>query len=160
MRPNERARMPSITGLVMLNSESRLVRMTSDQLPGHATPVDGRRTGGEGTFAEDSQKIVLIIKALNYVPSPASPAQPSKCPAHFLVIFLSNVSSKMIGEREMTLFQNRKNKIVFGPKIHGERIESARFVALFFSNKFHAFLQSHMVIQISKARFPLWISEP
>jgi len=96
----------------------------------------------------------LIIKALNYAkPSPAqpSPAQPQRLSGkkmhHFELLF----SSKIFRDREIILFQNRKNKIIFGPKIHGKRIKNAGFVFVFFAIKFHAFLQSEVVIQIGKA---------
>ena len=80
--------------------------------------------------------------------SPASPSaqRPAPAPAssgrkthHFALLF----SSKIFGEREIMVFQNRKNKIVFGPKIFRERIKSDRFLFVIFSVKFHAFLESH-----------------
>ena len=51
-------------------------------------------------------------------PSPAS--SPGKKMHHFGILF----SSKMAGERKIMVFQNRTNKIGFGPKICGERIKS------------------------------------
>ena len=94
--------------------------------------------------------------------SPAQPSQPSQ-PArpalsgkkmhHFEVIF----SSKIFKEREIILLQNRKNKIIFGAKIHLERIKNAHFVFMLLYVIFHAFLQSNIKIQVSKARFPFWI---
>ena len=91
--------------------------------------------------------ITLIIKALNYAkpsPAPASQRLSGKKVHHFELLF----SSKIHGEHEMMLFQNRKNKIIFGPKIHGERIKNDRFVFVFFAIKFDVFLQLEMVIQI------------
>ena len=67
---------------------------------------------------------------------PASPAQPSgKRMYHFAFLF----SSKIFGEREIMVFQNRKNKNVCGPKILGERIKSDRFLVVIFSLKFYHF---------------------
>ena len=62
----------------------------------------------------------------------------------------------MLREPEIILFQNRKNKIICGPKILGKRIKNGRFVFVFFSITFHAFLQSQMVIQLSKAILSPW----
>ena len=73
--------------------------------------------------------------------SPAQPSQPSQ-PAvsgkkmhHFELLF----SSKIFKEREIILFQNRKNKIIFGPKIFRERIKNARFVFMFFFHHISCF---------------------
>ena len=89
--------------------------------------------------------------------SPAQPSQPAQLSGkkihHFELLF----SSKIFKEREIVLLQNRKNKIIFGPKIFRERIKNARFVFIFFSIIFHAFLQSNIKIQVSNARFPPWI---
>ena len=74
---------------------------------------------------------------------------------HFELLF----SSKIFDEREITLFQNRKNKIILGPKIRRERIKNVRFVFVFFSIIFHVVFQRYMVIQVSKARFPPWIHQ-
>ena len=81
-------------------------------------------------------------------PSPAQPSQLSgKNMHHFELLF----SSKIRGEHESMVFQNRKNKIIFGPKIHGKRIQNAGFVFVFFAMKFHVFVQFEVVIQIAKA---------
>ena len=88
--------------------------------------------------------------------SPAQPSQPSLSGEkmhHFELLF----SSKIFKEREIILFQNRKNKIIFGPKIFRERIKNARFLFMFFSIMYHVFFQSNIKIQVSKARFPSWI---
>ena len=84
---------------------------------------------------------------------PAQPQRFGEKMHHFSLLF----SPKILKEREIMVFQNRKNKIVFGPKILSERVKSARFVFVFFAIKFHNFLQRHTVIQISKAPFPPWI---
>ena len=64
--------------------------------------------------------------------SPAQPSQPSQPfrekMHHFELLF----SSKIFNEREITLFQNRTNEIIFGPKILRERIKNVRFVFVFF----------------------------
>ena len=71
-----------------------------------------------------------------------SPAQPSQLSGkkidHFHVVF----SSKIFKEREIILFQKRKNKIIFGPKIFRERIKNDRFVFMFFSIIFHIFFKA------------------
>ena len=94
-----------------------------------------------------------------------SPAQPAPAPAqrlsgkkvhHFEFLF----SSKIHGEHEIMVFQNRKNKIIFGPKIHGKRSKKCGFVFVFFAIKFHAFLQSEVVIQIPKAILSPWLHLP
>ena len=86
-----------------------------------------------------------------------SPAQPSQLSGekihHFELIF----SSKIFKEREIIVFQKRKNKIIFGPKIQRERIQNAHVVFMFFSITFPAFLESNTKIQKSNARFPRWI---
>ena len=58
------------------------------------------------------------------------------------------------------VFQNRKNKIIFGPKIHGKRTQNDGFIFVFFAIKFHAFLQSEVVIQIPKAILSPWLHLP
>ena len=63
------------------------------------------------------------MKALNYAKlSPAQPALREK--SYEIACFFS---SKIFGEREIMVFQNRKNKILSGPKILGERIQNAPF---------------------------------
>ena len=85
--------------------------------------------------------------------SPAQPMLSGKKMHHFELLF----SSKIIKEREIILFQKRKNKSIFGPKIFRERIKNARFVFMFFSIIFPVFFESNTKIQKSNARFPRWI---
>ena len=76
-----------------------------------------------------------------------SPAQPSPSPSqlsgkkmyHFALLF----SPKILKDREIMLFQNRKNKIVFGPNILNGTYQKCLFWFRVFSIKFHAFLQMH-----------------
>ena len=89
-------------------------------------------------------------------PAQPSPALSGKKMHHFELLF----SSKIFKEREIILFKNRKNEIIFGPKIFRERIKNARFVFIFFSIIFHAFLQSEVVIQIPKAILSPWLHLP
>ena len=85
-------------------------------------------------YAQRRVLVTLMIKALNY----AKPSQPSGGKMHHFELLFS---SKMYGEREIILFQNRKNKIVFGPKIHRERIQNARFVFVFFFHHISCFFR-------------------
>ena len=73
-----------------------------------------------------------------------SPAQPSAQPSwkkmhHFLLRF----SPKIFEDREIMLFENRKNKIVFGPNIFNGTYQKCLFWFRVFSIKVSAFLQMH-----------------
>ena len=59
--------------------------------------------------------------------SPAQPASPASLSGTKMHNFALFFSSKVFKEREIVLFQNRKNKILSGPNIVGERIQNAPF---------------------------------
>ena len=64
----------------------------------------------------------MLSPAPSPSPSP-SPARSGKKMHHFSLLF----SPKILKDREIMLFQNRKNKILSGPKILRERIQNAPF---------------------------------
>ena len=94
----------------------------------------------------------------------AQPAQPSPASQQvsraLLMIFLSNCSSKIRGEHEMMLSQNRNNKLFSYQRCTKNVWKMLVLFSCFFAIKFHDFIQSEMVIQISKATFPLRIHHP
>ena len=63
------------------------------------------------------RQIFMIFQSFLMTSQPASLS--GKKMHHFELLF----SSKIFKEREIILFQNRKNKIIFEPKIHRERIK-------------------------------------
>ena len=84
--------------------------------------------------------------------SPAQPAQPSQLSGkkmhHFELLF----SSKMPIEREIILFQNRKDKSIFEPKILCERIKMLVCLDLFFPFSHCLFTAELAPIYIAKER--------
>ena len=82
-------------------------------------------------------------------PSPAQPSLSGKKMHHFELHF----SSKIFWEREIILFQNRKNKIIFGPKIFRERIKNARFLFMFFSIMYHVFFKATLRFKYPRRDF-------
>ena len=71
--------------------------------------------------------------------SPASQPASGEKMHHFSLLF----SPKIFKEREIMLFQNRKNKILFGPKILNGTYQNCLFWFRVFSIKVYAFLQRH-----------------
>ena len=95
----------------------------------------------------------MLSPAQTAQPSPAQPSQPAQLSGkkmhHFQLLF----SSKIFKEHEIILFQKRKNKIIFGPKIFRERIKNARFVFIFFVWYFMVFCKATLRFKYPRRDF-------
>ena len=108
--------------------------------------------------------ITLIIKALNYAkpspaqpqPQPASPASPGK--KYIILSFFFR--QRYVVNTKLWCSKIEKIKLFSDQRYTVNVLKMLVLFSCFFAIKFHAFLQSEMVIQISKAIFSPWIHHP